>query len=358
VRAPRLKRFRHARPGKSPEHRRPERFQPRVAPHPEGRTRRKRQQMRQEIPHHVHHVDGCLLVRHGHVNVHPEDQQRPRQLPHLFHDVLVTLSRGNHLIDPAGKWVRSRRRYVQPRALGRGHKFSPCPVNLQPQFAHVLADLRPCLDDGLVHLAPDLVTQSPRRRGEQLHHVRAQLQRIRINNLEFFFDTDGEAVSHLLALRIAGLYGHFGANIIPSPPSDLHPLPGSRPPTAQFGSGRPASPLGTLTLMQISPFRIEEYMGKYEFAAKYLLSSSDAESQTIQEILALEPGAHDAFLNLWCGYTESPGAPWLRDVLATMYSQISSDQLVVLSAAEEAIFVFYHALLTPKDHAIVETPCY
>jgi len=110
--------------------------------------------------------------------------------------------------------------------------------------------------------------------------------------------------------------------------------------------------------MQISPFRIEEYMGKHEFSAKYLLSSSDAESQSIQEILSLEPGAHDAFLSQWCGYTESPGAPWLREVLSTMYSQIHPNQVVVHSAAEEAIFVFYHALLTPQDHAIVETPCY
>ena len=98
--------------------------------------------------------------------------------------------------------------------------------------------------------------------------------------------------------------------------------------------------------MQITPFRIEEYMGKYEFAAKYLLSSSDAESQTIEELLSLEPGAHDAFLKHWCGYTESPGAPWLREVLATIYTQIHPDQLVVVSAAEEAIFLFYHALLT------------
>ncbi len=110
--------------------------------------------------------------------------------------------------------------------------------------------------------------------------------------------------------------------------------------------------------MQITPFRIEEYMGKYEFAAKYLLSSSDAESQNIEELLALEPGAHDAFLKHWCGYTESPGAPWLREVLATIYTQIKPDQLVVVSAAEEAIFLFNHALLTPQDHAIVETPCY
>jgi aspartate/methionine/tyrosine aminotransferase len=110
--------------------------------------------------------------------------------------------------------------------------------------------------------------------------------------------------------------------------------------------------------MQITPFRIEEYMGKHEFRAKYLLSSSDAESQTIEELLALEPGAHDAFLKHWCGYTESPGAPWLREVLAKMYQNITADQLIVVSAAEEAIFLFYHALLTPADHAIVETPCY
>ncbi len=110
--------------------------------------------------------------------------------------------------------------------------------------------------------------------------------------------------------------------------------------------------------MQITPFRIEEYMGKYEFSAQYLLSSSDAESVTIHDILSLEPGAHDAFLQHWCGYTESPGAPWLREVLAAIYTSINKDQLIVVSAAEEAIFLFYHALLTPQDHAIVETPCY
>jgi len=110
--------------------------------------------------------------------------------------------------------------------------------------------------------------------------------------------------------------------------------------------------------MQITPFRIEEYMGKHEFSARYLLSSSDAQSVTIEEILSLETGAHNAFLKHWCGYTESPGAPWLREVLATIYSTIHTDQLVVVSAAEEAIFLFYHALLTPQDHAIVETPCY
>ncbi len=110
--------------------------------------------------------------------------------------------------------------------------------------------------------------------------------------------------------------------------------------------------------MQITPFRIEEYFAKYEFTAKYLLSSSDAESRTIADLLSLEPSAHDAFLKHWCGYTEAPGAPWLRETLTSLYENIRPDDIIVVAAAEEAIFLFYHALLGPADHAIVETPCY
>src|SRR6267142_148427 len=47
-------------------------------------------------------------------------------------------------------------------------------------------------------------------------------------------------------------------------------------------------PLARLLRMQIKPFRIEQYFGKYEFTARYLLSSSDAESRTIKELLDLE----------------------------------------------------------------------
>jgi aspartate/methionine/tyrosine aminotransferase len=110
--------------------------------------------------------------------------------------------------------------------------------------------------------------------------------------------------------------------------------------------------------MQIKPFRIEQYFGKYEFTAKYLLSSSDAESRTIKELLDLEPGAHERLLEHWCGYTESPGAPWLREVIAGIYKQIQSENILVLASAEEGIFVLYHALAGPGDHVVVETPCY
>lgn len=136
------------------------------------------------------------------------------------------------------------------------------------------------------------------------------------------------------------------------------PFLGARLGASQFGAGRRPCGLATLFCMQIKPFRIEQYFGKYEFTAKYLLSSSDAESRTIQELLALEPGADQRFLEHWCGYTESPGAPWLREVIASIYNGIAPDDVLVLAATEEGIFILYHALAAPGDHIIVETPCY
>lgn len=110
--------------------------------------------------------------------------------------------------------------------------------------------------------------------------------------------------------------------------------------------------------MQLPPFRIEEYYAKYEFTTRYMLSSSDCESRTIGELLALEPGAHEELLQHWCGYTESQGAPRLREAVAALYERIDPADVLIADSAEEGIFLAYHALLGPGDHAIVETPCY
>ena len=110
--------------------------------------------------------------------------------------------------------------------------------------------------------------------------------------------------------------------------------------------------------MKLSPFRIERYYARYEFTTRYMLSSSDCESRTIAELLELEPDAHERLLEQWCGYTESPGAPELREAIAALYSTAEPDDVIVASCAEEGIFLLYHALLGAGDHAIVETPCY
>jgi aspartate/methionine/tyrosine aminotransferase len=110
--------------------------------------------------------------------------------------------------------------------------------------------------------------------------------------------------------------------------------------------------------MNLRPFRIERYYARYEFTTRYMLSSSDCESRTIESLLELEPDAHAALLSTWCGYTESPGAPELRGAIAGLYERIDPDEVIVTSCAEEGIFLLYHALLRAGDHAIVETPCY
>jgi hypothetical protein len=39
--------------------------------------------------------------------------------------------------------------------------------------------------------------------------------------------------------------------------------------------------------VRLTPFRIERYYARYEFTTRYMLSSSDCESRTIGELLAL-----------------------------------------------------------------------
>ncbi len=110
--------------------------------------------------------------------------------------------------------------------------------------------------------------------------------------------------------------------------------------------------------LKLQPFQLERFFAKYEFKAPYLLSSSDCESLSIAELLALEPGAADAFQQHWLGYTESQGDPALRQAIASLYESISADEVLVHTGAEEAIFAYMNTVLTPGDHLIVHFPCY
>ena len=110
--------------------------------------------------------------------------------------------------------------------------------------------------------------------------------------------------------------------------------------------------------MKLQPFKLERYFAQYEFNVKYLLGASDCESFSISEILEWEKNATEQFHKLHLGYTESLGHPKLRTEIAKLYQNINAQQIIVHSGAEEAIFLFMHALLKPKDHVIIHAPCY
>lgn len=110
--------------------------------------------------------------------------------------------------------------------------------------------------------------------------------------------------------------------------------------------------------MQLTPFKLERYFSRYEFNVKYLLCSSDCESLSVGDLLAFEPEADEGLKRHWLGYTESSGAPSLRQEISRIYTGIQPEQVLVHSGAEEAIFLFMHAVLQPGDHVIVHWPCY
>lgn len=118
-----------------------------------------------------------------------------------------------------------------------------------------------------------------------------------------------------------------------------------------------------MVIVKIQPFLIERFYAKYEFSTPYMLSSSDAESITIEEILSLDGEQQkennvDGMLKFSLGYTESQGSPLLREEIAKLYPSLNKEQILVFSGAEEGIFTFMNAVLSEKDHIIVQFPCY
>ncbi len=110
--------------------------------------------------------------------------------------------------------------------------------------------------------------------------------------------------------------------------------------------------------MQLEPFKLERFFARYEFAVKYLLSSSDGESMTVPELLSYASAAHRTLWDeLRLGYTESKGHPLLLDAIAQLYEGIEAVHVLEV-VPEEGIFIAMNSLLQAGDHVIVSYPAY
>lgn len=110
--------------------------------------------------------------------------------------------------------------------------------------------------------------------------------------------------------------------------------------------------------MKLNDFKLECYFGQYEFTAPYLLTQSDCESMTTNELLSLEPGAKEDYLNQWLGYTETWGDPELRELIAGLYKGMAAEDILVFHGAQEAIFGYMNVMLQEGDHMIAMYPNY
>ena len=106
-------------------------------------------------------------------------------------------------------------------------------------------------------------------------------------------------------------------------------------------------------------FRLETYFSRWEFSARYHLCASDMESIPVSELVGFA-GADDrlAWDELGLGYTETWGAPALREAIADTYDNIQAADVLTFAGAEEGLFAAMQVLLEARDHAIVVTPNY
>jgi aspartate/methionine/tyrosine aminotransferase len=106
-------------------------------------------------------------------------------------------------------------------------------------------------------------------------------------------------------------------------------------------------------------FRLETYFSRWEFAARYNLTASDAQTMSVADLLALaDEDARARWESLRLGYTETYGLPALREAIAGTYDQLSAEDVICFAGAEEAIYLTMQVLLGPGDHAVVVTPNY
>lgn len=111
--------------------------------------------------------------------------------------------------------------------------------------------------------------------------------------------------------------------------------------------------------MRFEDFKLERFFAEWEFTARWMLSSSDPESMTLQELLTYaQPALLEEWNDLHLGYTESAGSPALRRAVSARTDSLGEDDLVVTAAPEEAIFLVCNAVLGAGDNMVGITPAY
>ena len=106
-------------------------------------------------------------------------------------------------------------------------------------------------------------------------------------------------------------------------------------------------------------FALETYFSRWEFAARYHLTASDAQTMRVGELLGLaDEQARTLWDELALGYTETYGLPALRAEIAGTYDDLGPEHILCFAGAEEGLYLAMQVLLGPDDHAVVLTPNY
>lgn len=111
--------------------------------------------------------------------------------------------------------------------------------------------------------------------------------------------------------------------------------------------------------MTLPDFHLEVYFSRWEFAAKHVLTASDAQSMSLAELLAMGTDEdREAFGRLGLGYVPTWGGDELRHAIAATYDTLEPEDVLAYAGAEEGLFWLMQEAAGPGDHIILSVPNY
>lgn len=105
-------------------------------------------------------------------------------------------------------------------------------------------------------------------------------------------------------------------------------------------------------------FRLERLFALHEHRVRALLSSSDCDALTLEDVLGgLDEPTKQAWSTATLGYTESRGLPALRTAIAADYGGVRADEVLAV-VPQEGVLLGLSALVEAGTPVIVTTPAY
>jgi aspartate/methionine/tyrosine aminotransferase len=106
-------------------------------------------------------------------------------------------------------------------------------------------------------------------------------------------------------------------------------------------------------------FRLEVFFSRWEFAARHVLTASDAQSMTLGELLALGTDAdRAAFERISLGYVPTWGGDELRQAIASTYVSLRPEDVLAFAGAQEGLYWLMQEAAGPGDHVLLTVPGY
>ena len=112
-------------------------------------------------------------------------------------------------------------------------------------------------------------------------------------------------------------------------------------------------------MQPLPDFRLEVFFSQYEFAARHVLTASDAQSMSLGQLLAMGTDEdRAAFERITLGYVPTWGGDELRRAIAATYVNLRPEDVLAFAGAQEGLFWLLQEAAGPGDHILLTVPGY